>query len=265
MISIATWNINSVRLRMRSGRAVPDRAGARRAVPAGNQVRRGRCSRTTRSRRWAIPTARSTGRRAITASPPSAACRCARFSRHDWQDNGEARHVGVELLGPGQGMVLENVYIPAGGDIPDRDGQSQVRPEARFPRADDPLGRRSSTARRCSWAISTSPRSNATSRSQGAAQGGQPHAARGRDAGHACAMPTAGSILAASTSPRRSATDLVVLSHLLAGEGSRAPARPHVGLARAGRAVARPPGRRGNPRAGSSRSDHVPLITEFDL
>ena len=42
------------------------------------------------------------------------------FSRHDWQDNGEARHVGVELLGPGQGMIIENVYIPAGGDEPDR-------------------------------------------------------------------------------------------------------------------------------------------------
>lgn len=42
------------------------------------------------------------------------------YSRHDWQDNGEARHVGVELLGPGKGLVLENVYIPAGGDIPDR-------------------------------------------------------------------------------------------------------------------------------------------------
>lgn len=43
------------------------------------------------------------------------------FSRHDWQDNGEARHVGVELLGSGQGLTVENVYIPAGGDIPDRD------------------------------------------------------------------------------------------------------------------------------------------------
>ena len=39
-------------------------------------------------------------------------------SRHDWQDNGEARHVGVELVG--KDMVIENVYIPAGGDIPDR-------------------------------------------------------------------------------------------------------------------------------------------------
>lgn len=42
------------------------------------------------------------------------------LSRNDWQANGEARHVGVELLGAGQGLVLENVYIPAGGDIPDR-------------------------------------------------------------------------------------------------------------------------------------------------
>ncbi len=37
--------------------------------------------------------------------------------RHDWQDNGEARHVGVRLEA---GLRLENVYIPAGGDIPDR-------------------------------------------------------------------------------------------------------------------------------------------------
>lgn len=43
------------------------------------------------------------------------------YSRHDWQDNGEARHVGVELHGAGQGIFLENVYVPAGGDIPDRE------------------------------------------------------------------------------------------------------------------------------------------------
>lgn len=35
---------------------------------------------------------------------------------HDWQDNGEARHVGVQL---DCGIRLENVYIPAGGDTPD--------------------------------------------------------------------------------------------------------------------------------------------------
>lgn len=38
--------------------------------------------------------------------------------RYDWQDNGEARHIGVRLP---NGVLLENVYIPAGGDVPDRD------------------------------------------------------------------------------------------------------------------------------------------------
>jgi len=38
--------------------------------------------------------------------------------RHDWHDNAEARHIGVRLQ---NGIRLENVYIPAGGDIPDRD------------------------------------------------------------------------------------------------------------------------------------------------
>lgn len=37
--------------------------------------------------------------------------------RYDWQDNGEARHIGIRLP---CGVLLENVYIPAGGDVPDR-------------------------------------------------------------------------------------------------------------------------------------------------
>jgi len=37
--------------------------------------------------------------------------------RFDWQANGEARHIGVRLE---CGIRLENVYVPAGGDVPDR-------------------------------------------------------------------------------------------------------------------------------------------------
>ena len=37
--------------------------------------------------------------------------------RHDWQDNGEARHIGARL---GCGVRIECVYVPAGGDTPDR-------------------------------------------------------------------------------------------------------------------------------------------------
>ena len=38
--------------------------------------------------------------------------------RLDWQNNGEARHLGVRLP---NGWRLENVYVPAGGDVPDRE------------------------------------------------------------------------------------------------------------------------------------------------
>lgn len=37
--------------------------------------------------------------------------------RLDWQANREARHIGVRLP---NGVRLENVYVPAGGDVPDR-------------------------------------------------------------------------------------------------------------------------------------------------
>lgn len=42
----------------------------------------------------------------------------AEDDRLDWQANREARHVGVRLS---NGMRLENVYVPAGGDVPDRE------------------------------------------------------------------------------------------------------------------------------------------------
>ena len=36
----------------------------------------------------------------------------------DWQTNGEARHIGARL---DCGFRIDNVYIPAGGDLPDRE------------------------------------------------------------------------------------------------------------------------------------------------
>ena len=38
--------------------------------------------------------------------------------RFDWQANGEARHIGATLP---NGVRLENVYIPAGGEVADRE------------------------------------------------------------------------------------------------------------------------------------------------
>lgn len=42
----------------------------------------------------------------------------AEEGRLDWQANKEARHIGVRLE---NGLRLENVYVPAGGDVPDRE------------------------------------------------------------------------------------------------------------------------------------------------
>jgi exodeoxyribonuclease-3 len=49
--------------------------------------------------------------------------------RYDWQDNGEARHIGVRLP---NGVLLENVYVPAGGDVPDPAANPKFRHKLDF-------------------------------------------------------------------------------------------------------------------------------------
>ena len=120
MVSVATWNINSVRLRADQverflSQESPDVLClqeikcAEHLFPHDVFEKAGYVHRAIHGQKGYHGVA------TVSRIP------LREFSRHDWQDNGEARHVGVELLGPGQGMVLENVYIPAGGDIPDRE------------------------------------------------------------------------------------------------------------------------------------------------
>ncbi|WP_068073243.1 exodeoxyribonuclease III [Novosphingobium lentum] len=119
MVSIATWNINSVRLRM----PLVERFLAEEAPDV-------LCLQEIKTVDETFPheafealgyTHRAVhGQKGYHGVATVSRVPLREFSRHDWQDNGEARHVGIELLGPGQGLVIENVYIPAGGDIPDR-------------------------------------------------------------------------------------------------------------------------------------------------
>jgi exodeoxyribonuclease III len=119
MITIATWNINSVRLRMPQV--------ARFLTEQAPDVL---CLQEIKTIEELFPheafealgyTHRAVhGQKGYHGVATVSRIPLREFSRHDWQANGEARHVGVELLGAGQGLVLENVYIPAGGDIPDR-------------------------------------------------------------------------------------------------------------------------------------------------
>ncbi len=119
MVSIATWNINSVRLRMdQVARLLTEQAPdvlclqeiktAEQFFPHEAFAALGYAHRAVHGQKGYHGVA------TVSRIP------FREFSKHDWQDNGEARHIGVELLGVGQGLILENVYIPAGGDVPDR-------------------------------------------------------------------------------------------------------------------------------------------------
>jgi exodeoxyribonuclease III len=50
-------------------------------------------------------------------------------TRHDWQANGEARHVGVRLP---NGWRLDNVYVPAGGETPDTETNPKFKQKLDF-------------------------------------------------------------------------------------------------------------------------------------
>ena len=119
MVTIATWNINSVRLRIDQVVRV-----------LGDHAPDVLCLQEIKTAEATFPHAAFEalgyryrvvhGQKGYHGVATVSRIPLREITRHDWQDNGEARHVGVELLGPGRGLLLENVYIPAGGDIPDR-------------------------------------------------------------------------------------------------------------------------------------------------
>jgi exodeoxyribonuclease III len=120
MITVASWNINSVRLRI----AQVERLLAEQSpdvlclqeIKATDETFPHAAFEALGYRHRAVHGQKGYHGVATVSRVPFREC-----GRHDWQDNGEARHVGVELLGTGQGMIVENVYIPAGGDVPNRE------------------------------------------------------------------------------------------------------------------------------------------------
>jgi exodeoxyribonuclease III len=116
-LKIASWNINSVRFRL----DIVERFLTDEAPDI-------LCLQETKAEDGVFPSAalRKLGYDHIVLNGQKMHHGVAIISRmpliedhsHDWQDNGEARHIGVRLP---NGWRLENVYIPAGGDVPDRD------------------------------------------------------------------------------------------------------------------------------------------------
>ena len=120
MISVASWNINSVRLRMPLvARFLTEQAPdvlCLQEIKCLTELFPYDAFRELGYNHFAV-----SGQKGYHGVATVSRIPLRDFSRHDWQDNGEARHIGVELLDAGKGMILENVYVPAGGDIPDRE------------------------------------------------------------------------------------------------------------------------------------------------
>jgi exodeoxyribonuclease-3 len=120
MIKIASWNINSVRLRMpQVARFLTEQAPDVLCLQEIKTVEEFFPHEAFEQLGYGYRAVH--GQKGYHGVATVSRIPLREFGRHDWQDNGEARHVGVELLGPGQGVLLENVYIPAGGDVPDRE------------------------------------------------------------------------------------------------------------------------------------------------
>ncbi|MFA9201056.1 MAG: exodeoxyribonuclease III [Cypionkella sp.] len=117
MVSVASWNINSVRLRI-------DQV----VRFAREQMPDVLCLQEIKCQEHQFPAAALAelgyvhqaihGQKGYHGVATVSRLPFRELNRHDWQDNGEARHVGVVL--EACGVVVENVYIPAGGDVPDR-------------------------------------------------------------------------------------------------------------------------------------------------
>jgi exodeoxyribonuclease-3 len=123
MVKIATWNINSVRLRMPQVERfliehAPDVLCLQEIKTVEPLFPHEAFERLGYTHRAVHGQKGYHGVATVSRLP------IREVSRRDWQDNGEARHVGVELFGAeaggAKGVTIENVYIPAGGDIADR-------------------------------------------------------------------------------------------------------------------------------------------------
>ena len=119
MLSVATWNINSVRLRM----PIVERF-LREQAPDVLCLQEIKCQEDqfpyTAFRELGYDYAAVHGQKGYHGVATVARVPLEEVSRHDWQANGEARHIGVRLPDNGD-FIIDNVYVPAGGDIPDRE------------------------------------------------------------------------------------------------------------------------------------------------
>lgn len=129
--SIATWNINSIRLRL----PLLKRLVAERRPDVV-------CLQETKCRDDLFPldAIRSLGYRYVAAHGQKGYHGVATISRQPLEvvdrrrfcDNSDCRHIAVRLAAGGRSLLVHNFYVPAGGDEPDPDINPKFRHKLDF-------------------------------------------------------------------------------------------------------------------------------------
>ncbi|OYW47277.1 MAG: GTP cyclohydrolase II [Sphingomonadales bacterium 12-68-11] len=239
----------------RPGRTLPHRTGARRAVPTGDQVPRGAVpARGVRSARLPLPRgprAEGLSRRRHRQPHPAQGIRPPRLAGQRRGAPRRGRAARAQDRGGPRAGARERLYPRRRRHSRPR-AQPEVRPEARFPRADGALGRCARPADPHRWRLQRRPARLRRLRSQGADQSGQPHPDRVRSARPLPRRARLGRSRPQAHPRARAQLFVVELPLVLAREGSGPAARSCVGVSRRCRAIAWPPLRRGNAALGAA-------------
>jgi len=117
MLTVATWNINSVRLRLPlAAQFLTEHAPdvlCLQEIKCETHLFPGEALAALGYTYQAV-----SGQKGYHGVATVSRVPIREVARRDWQANGEARHISVEV--EGRDLAIDNVYVPAGGDVPDR-------------------------------------------------------------------------------------------------------------------------------------------------
>jgi len=115
--SIATWNINSVRIRLDLVKRFVDRYAPTVLCLQEIKVPEELFPREAFAA-MGYPHMAISGQKGYHGVATLSSVALGTSEKRDWCEKGDARHIATGLPG---GAVLHNFYVPAGGDIPDRE------------------------------------------------------------------------------------------------------------------------------------------------